>query len=46
MEQFRREYSKLCHLSMESGNLNKQSKPKLVKSLMIAITTLLVADPL
>ena len=44
MEQFSKEYSKLSHLSKDSDTLNKQTKPKLVESLMIALTALQLAD--
>ena len=44
MEKFSRNYSKLSHLSMDSENLNKQTKLTLVESLMIALTALRLAD--
>ena len=44
MEQFSKKYSKLSHLSKDSEILNKQTKPKLVESLMIALTPLQLAD--
>ena len=44
MEQFSKKYSKLSHLSKDSEILNKQTKPKLVESLMIALTALQLAD--
>ena len=40
MEQFSEEYSKLSHLSKDFEYLIKQTKPKLVESLMIALTIL------
>ena len=44
MEQFSREYSRLSHLSKDSGILNKLTKLKLVESLMMAQTALQLAD--
>ena len=44
IEQFSKEYSKVSHLSKESETLNKQTKPKLVESLKIALTTLQLAN--
>ena len=44
MEQFSKEYSKISHLSKDSETLNKLTKPKLVESLMIALTALQLAD--
>ena len=44
MEQFSKEYSKLGHLSKDSEILNKQTKPKLVENLIIALTALQIAD--
>ena len=44
MEQFRKEYSKLNHLSKDSEISNKKTKPKIVESLMIAQTALQLAD--
>ena len=44
MEQFRREYSNLSLLFVDSEILNKQTTPKLVESLMIAPTALQLAD--
>ena len=40
MGQFSKEYSNLSHLSLEPKTLNKLTKPKLVESLMIAVTSL------
>ena len=44
MEQFSKRYSKLNHLSKDFETLNKQTKPKLVESLMIALTAPQLAD--
>ena len=44
MEKFSKEYSKLNPLSKDSEILNKQTKPKIVESLMIALTALQLAD--
>ena len=44
MEQFSLEYSELSHLSKDSENLNNQTKPKLVESLMISLTVLPLTD--
>ena len=44
MEQFSKEYCKLRHLAKDSEILNEQTKPKIVESLMIAITALQLAD--
>ena len=44
MEQFSREFSKLSHFSKDSEIFNIQTKPKLVESLMIALTALQLAD--
>ena len=44
MEPFRREYSKLKHLPKGSEILNKQTKPKLVESLMFALTAFQLVD--
>ena len=44
IEQFSKVYSELSHLSKDSGFLNKQTKPKLVESLMTALTALQFAD--
>ena len=44
MEWFSRECSKMRHLSMDSENLNKQTKPKLGESLMITLTARQLAD--
>ena len=44
MEQFSREYSKLSHLSKDSEILSKLTKPKLVESLMTALTAFQLAD--
>ena len=44
MEQFSRDYSKLNNLSKDAEILNKQTKPKLVESLMIALTALQLTD--
>ena len=44
MEQSSYEYFKLSHLSKDSETLNKQTKPKLVESLVIALTALQLAD--
>ena len=44
MEQFSKESSKLSYLSKDFEILDKQTKPKLVESLMIALTALHLAD--
>ena len=44
MEQFIKGYSKVSHLSKESEILNKETKPKLVGSLMILLTALQSAE--
>ena len=44
MEQFSREYSSISHLSKDSEILSIQTKPKLVESLMIALTALQPVD--
>ena len=40
MEQFSKEYSKISHLSKDYETWNKLTKPKLVGSLMVALTVL------
>ena len=44
MEKFNAEYFKLSKLSSESEFLNKQTKPKLVESLIVSLTALQLAD--
>ena len=44
MEEFSEHYKKVENLPMENDSLNKLNKPKLIESLMIALTALKLAD--
>ena len=44
MEEFSEHYKKVDNLPMENDSLNKLNKPKLIESLMIALTALKLAD--
>ena len=44
MEQFSREYCKLSHMSIDSEICNKKTNPKIVENILIAPTTLQLAD--